>query len=130
MIVVFAVLLQVFHIYISAPIKPGHTVSPGIWLSKCGVLAVLPSCENEYFFLDKDGRATVYDDERMIAWEMQGAVCPEEAEDCKPGMVVQEDGSILIGGKKVNGAVLKSKKASLSPWPFEEQPKLKLFKKY
>jgi hypothetical protein len=130
--IAFAVLLQVFHIYISAPIKPGHAVAPGIWLSKCGLLAALPSCENAYFALDKTGKVTVRDQDQEIVWEMQGSVCDETSEEsCQPGMQVSETGTVTIGGRAVLGVFTHKKGGvvELSPWPFAEPPKLKVWKK-
>ena len=132
-------LLQVFHIYISAPIKPGHIVAPGIWLTQCGLLGVLPSCQNSYFALDMNGKVTVHNADHELAWEMQGGVCPDDkdddddaknAEECEPGMEVKEDGTIVIGGKKVKTVLVYQKGVELSPWPFAEAPKLKIRKKY
>ena len=128
-VMVCALLLQVFHIYISAPIKPGHVVAPGIWLSKCGLLAAMNSCENSYFSMDKEGKMTVYGADREVAWEAQGAVCAEGDESCTPGMEFKEDGSIVIGGKPISSITM-YQKSELAPWPFAEKPQVRVWKKY
>lgn len=124
-----ALLLQVFHVYISAPVNPGSTISPGVWLSKCGLLTVLPSCENSYFHFNREGVATHYNAAKQVTWQMEGAVCDVDDEACNPGMRIAEDGKIMIADKHVPYVISFVKDADLSPWPFLETPKVKLWRK-
>lgn len=128
-IVMLALLLQVFHVYISAPINPGSTISPGVWLSKCGLLTVMPSCENSYLHFNREGVVTHYNAAKLVTWKMEGGVCDVDDEECIPGMQVQEDGKVVIGGKTVPYVTSFVKDVNLSPWPFVETPKLKVWRK-
>lgn len=133
---IFALLLQVFHVYISAPIQPGSTISPGIWLSQCGLLSLLPSfCkENAYVHFDRLGRVTYYNANKEVVWTMEGRVCPEDDEEkveCIRGMQVHPDGKIYVGGQLIHHVTVypKGVTAPLSPWPFVETPKVKVWRK-
>lgn len=127
-VALLAILLQVFHLYSSAPIRPGHVVSPGIWLSKCGILAFWPGCDNQYLKMSDTGVATLYNAKQEIAWQMEGRKCPVNEDDCIAGMHVNLDGSLAIGGKPINRVTM-YKESDLSPWPFAEAPKVKVWKK-
>lgn len=126
-VVVAAIVLQVFHMYISTAIKPGHIVSPGIWLTKCGLLAFLPSCENNarLEFTDR-GVVTLYHQDGTPMWELQGGVCPKSDASCVPGLQVKDDNTLVVGGKTVSHVKLFDLNAELSPWPFAEQPKVQV----
>lgn len=126
-VVVAAIVLQVFHMYISTAIKPGHIVSPGIWLTKCGLLAFLPSCENNarLEFTDR-GVVTLYHQDGTPMWELQGGVCPKSDASCVPGLQVKDDNALVVGGKTVSHVKLFDLNAELSPWPFAEQPKVQV----
>lgn len=129
-IVMGALILQVFHTYVSAPVKPGSVTAPGTWLSKCGLLTLLPSCENAYVHLDRSGVLTYYSTEKEIQWTVHGGVCAATAVDCVPGLQVLDDGNIVIGGQPVKYVVTYGGfDPSLSPWPFVEAPKLRVWKK-
>ena len=128
-VVLIALLLQVFHVYVSAPIKPGSTISPGIWLSKCGLLTVLPSCNNAYMHFDREGVVTHYNSMKLKTWQMEGAVCDPNDEECVSGLQFTEDGKIVIGGKHVTYLTSYVKDAELEPWPFAEAPKVKVWRK-
>jgi hypothetical protein len=128
MAVCLAVLAQVGHMYVSSPIAPGHVLSPGIWLSRCGLLAFMPNCENQYLQF-KNGVVTVYNDKREVAWELKGDVCNEDDESCVPGLQFKDDHTIVIGGKPVHNVIKHQHDADLSPWPFAEPPKLRVVKK-
>jgi hypothetical protein len=128
-IVLLALLLQVFHVYISAPINAGSTISPGLWLSKCGLLTLLPSCENAYLHFNREGVVTHYNAKKAETWKMEGAVCSADDEACVPGMQILEDGKVVIGGKPVHYVTTFVKDVTLSPWPFVETPKVKLWRK-
>lgn len=131
-VVLIALLLQVFHVYVSAPIKPGSTISPGIWLSKCGMLTVLPSCKNAYMHFNREGVVTHYNSKKEKTWQMEGELCDDNGDedgDCVQGMEFTESGKIVIGGKPVGYVTAFVKDVELSPWPFASTPKLKVWKK-
>ena len=149
--VIFIILiLQAFHIYISAPINVGSTISPGVWLSKCGLYSLVPSycTDNAYVHFHRNGTVSYYNAEKTLLWIMEGAVCPEVDEKttttaktsptstptCVRGMYVQNDGKIFVGGKPIHQVIAYSsynnkKEPPLSPWPFVENPKLKIWRK-
>jgi hypothetical protein len=127
-VVLVAILLQVFHLYISAPIRPGHIVSPGIWLSKCGILGFWPECENQYLKMDDKGTVTLYNSKHEVAWQLEGGICAKDNEKCVPGMHVNLDNTIDIGGTHVSWVSM-YESVPLSPWPFAESPKVKIWKK-
>jgi hypothetical protein len=128
LIVLCAILLQVFHLYISAPIKPGHVISPGIWLVKCGILPFLPTCHNQYLTFAPDGMVSLKDARNNTLWEMQGGVCGKNDKTCIAGLHVLDDHSIVIGGKPIS-AVTVYGDAELAPWPFAEQPNVRIVHK-
>lgn len=130
-VALLAILLQVFHLYISAPIRPGHVVSPGIWLSKCGILGFWPGCDNRYLKMDDLGTVTLYNSNQEVAWEIKGGVCADGDDDCIPGMHVNFDGTVAIGGMPVSWVSMYGYETeqALSPWPFAESPKVKIWKK-
>jgi hypothetical protein len=127
-VVLLAILMQVFHLYISAPIRPGHVVSPGIWLSKCGILGWWPGCDNRYLKMDDSGTVTLYNSNQEVAWQIDGGVCANDDDDCVPGMHVNLDGTVAVGGKHVSWVSMYETDA-LSPWPFAESPQVKIWKK-
>jgi hypothetical protein len=144
LIAFLTLILQVFHVYISAPINPGSTISPGIWLSKCGLFSLLPSCtENAYLHFNRNGTLTYYNTDKVVVWIMEGSVCDLDgttdptttttttATTCIRGMQIQPDGKVVIGGKHISHVTYYDNKNSipLSPWPFTETPKVKVWKK-
>jgi hypothetical protein len=157
-LIFIGLLLQVFHIYISAPINVGSTISPGVWLSKCGLYSLVPSycMDNAYVHFHRNGTVSYYNAEKVLIWTMEGSVCPEvdkapntstgtpnanppststTTPTCIRGMHVQNDGRIVIGGKPIHHVITYSynnsnkKEPPLSPWPFVDNPKLKIWKK-
>jgi hypothetical protein len=129
-ILLCALILQAFHIYVSAPIKPGSITSPGTWLAKCGLLTLWPSCENAYVHLDRAGVLTYYSAEKQIRWKVQGRTCPIEEKGCVDGLHVLDDGSVNIGGKLAKDVIaFGGVDPALSPWPFVEKPKFRVWKK-
>jgi hypothetical protein len=125
-----ALILQVFHTYVSAPIKPGSVTAPGTWLTKCGLLTLWPSCENAYVHLDRSGVLTYYNTEKEIRWTVQGGSCATSADGCVPGLQVLDDGNIVIGGQPAKYVIAYGGvDPSLTPWPFAEAPKLRVWKK-
>lgn len=113
--------LQVFHLYISAPIQRGNIVSPNIWLRQCGLNFF--SCDKDAYFRIKDGKAIYSNGQNEVVWVMEGAAC--ESGECQPGMQVKLDGSIVIGNQPVSHVTM-YKEAEMSPWPFAEEPLVKI----
>lgn len=125
LVVLVGLVMQVIHMYLSAPIKPGHVVSPGIWLSKCGLAPFNPKCENAFFNFDSTGKATMYGADKLVVWEIQGSTC-DKGEDCVSGLKVEEDGTLVVGGDKITWLNKYTKDSvELAPWPFDVAPKLK-----
>lgn len=123
-VVVIAVVMQTIHRFISAPIQPNHVVAPGVWLSKCGLMAFMPTCRNEYLTMDGKGNLSLYDSKSELAWQIQGRACAPGNYGCIPGMQVKEDGSLLVGGKHVTHVTM-YKESQLTPWPFAKLPDIK-----
>jgi hypothetical protein len=129
--ILVAVLVQVGHVYLSAAIKPGHAVHPGVLLRKCGVLSLLPIggiCENERMVYEADGRVAAYDANDEVLWEAEGGTCDDGEEDCKEEMRFNDDLSLVIGGKTISH-VKTYKDSALSPWPFAQSPKVRMVPK-
>lgn len=137
--VVAALFLQLFHLYISAPIAVDSVVAPGVWLSKCGLFGNHPftTCEEAYLHISKRGSVEYYDSDRKMVWKMDGAVCdPDRSNNkCIPGLQFTADKKIVIGGKVIDQRIIVGGKPitsyskvgvdmPLSPWPFETQPKV------
>jgi hypothetical protein len=111
----------VLHVFVSAPIRTGHVVAPGMWLSRCGIWPF--QCEGAYLHVRHDGNVILYNANHEPAWEMPGKPCPSDRPDCVPGL---DDHSLEIGGSKVNNLyVFQNGPPVLSPWPFQEKPKIK-----
>lgn len=142
------IMLQAFHIFISAPINVESTISPGVWLSRCGLYSLVPSycTDNAYVHFHRNGTVSYYNADKILLWTMEGAVCPDVDETITPptttspsptcirGMYVQNDGKIIIGGKPIHHVITYSsynskKEPPLSPWPFVQNPKLKIWRK-
>jgi hypothetical protein len=144
-IILISILLQVFHLYISTPIAPGSVVPPGVWLNKCGLGRYIPSskCVDSFVHVGKDGTITGYNSRSDIIWEIIGDSCnlsattatspsedesitpPISTETCIPGMQFTKDLQIIVGGKSIYYISKAQIEQSLSPWPFEYEPKLK-----
>jgi hypothetical protein len=127
--IVFAVLLQVFHLYISTPIAPGSVVPPRVWLNKCGLLRYTSSCEDSLLHVGKDGTVTGFDANNDIAWEIEGGICNTNDTACVPGMQFTKDLKIIVGGKPIVYVNKIKVDTPLSPWPFEKEPKVKTWLK-
>lgn len=137
LMVLVAIILQAGNMFLSAPIKAGTTLKPGTWKSKCGLLGLLPplplekyeflpQCTNSFLEVHSDGTVSIKDAEKELDVLMTGGVCKEDDEECSDGLVVDDDGKVLIGGTQVKTAYVYGETKSLNPWPFEEEPKLKL----
>lgn len=128
---ILAIVLQTAHNFISSPIEAGVPLPPGTWRSKCGLFGYipdigggyLPTCKNQYFEVNDDGTAVLYDSDQEIDIFLLGGVCKKE--DCIEGLVMGTDGIVRIGGKQVNKALLYEFDMELTPWPFVEKPKMK-----
>ncbi|KAL3938287.1 MAG: hypothetical protein SGBAC_006769 [Bacillariaceae sp.] len=135
MLALIAVLLQAANSFLSSPIRVGKTLKPGTWKSKCGLLGLVPSspldkflpeCTNSFLEVHGDGSVSIRDADKELDVLMTGGVCGEEDEDCVDGLVLEEEGKVLIGGMQVKSGFVYGDSTELSPWPFEEEPKLKL----
>lgn len=122
-----AVLIQVIHMSVTAPLSPGHSLSPNAFMSKCGYKALLPSCREASLIMHEDGVLTLYGADGSIQWEIIGSKCRSSADNCKNGLVVNDDGSLVIGGKRMNAAAIYGE-AMFTPWPFTVSPHVRLVK--
>lgn len=125
-LVLAAIILQIYHGKITAPIAPGQVLAPGGWVSKCGLLAPLPSCDNAYLKMGEDGVLSLHSAEGELEWKMEGAVCANGDDACVDGLEMADDLYLRIGGKKVSWVNVRKDADPLSPWPFSEQPQLKI----
>jgi hypothetical protein len=128
-VICLSVLLQVFHLYISTPIAPGSVVPPRVWLNKCGLSRFVTNCDDAFLHVGKDGNVVGYDSKKQIAWEIEGAVCSKANKSCIPGMQFTKDLKVIVGGKPIVYVNKRGVDSPLSPWPFEEEPKLKTMRK-
>jgi hypothetical protein len=126
-----AIVLQTAHKFISSPIEVGVALPPGTWRSKCGLLGYLPKldldflppqCTNSYLEVKDDGTVSVYGEDKGADMRLVGSVCNKE--DCVDGIVMDEKRIVRIGGKRVKSVILYGEDSSLSPWPFQEAPKI------
>lgn len=124
-VIFLSVVLQVFHLFISSPIAPGSVVPPGHWLSKCGLFGNFNSCENANLHVNKRGTIVYYNSQGEVAWRIDGDVCKLTDDKCIPGVQFTKDKKVIIGGKQVSFVEKFGIDTPLSPWPFEEPPKLK-----
>lgn len=114
--------------YITAPLTPGSVMQPGMWMSKCGLLSALPICENSGLEMGEDGVLTLYGSDGEVQWKIQGGKCRASHPECEPGLVVKDDGNLVIGGRSITSVTIKGD-APLTPWPFEREPKLRVVRK-
>lgn len=137
MLTCIVIILQAANKFLSAPIQVGTPLKPGTWKSKCGLLGLLPplpleqydflpQCTNAFLEVHDDGTVSIKDAEKELDVLMKGGVCKEDDDSCLQGLVLQQDGKVMIGGKQVKTAYLFGETKALSPWPFEEKPNLKL----
>lgn len=108
------------HIHISAPFQPGSTLPLGKFKYSCGLLGPVkgilgPVCEPKTVIMGSDGVLTVLDGDQVV-YTVTGSVCAKGAVDCIDGVIVEEDGTFKIGGKKVKAKGKPS--INLTPWPF------------
>lgn len=129
---ILAIVLQATHNFITAPIEVGVPLPPGTRRSKCGLVGYLPtqfspSCTNSYLEVNGDGTVSVFGEDRELDMLMVGAVCSKE--ECLDGILMDADGLVYIGGKRVRSLLAYGADTTITPWPFEETPKLRV-KKY
>jgi hypothetical protein len=48
------------------------------------------------------GTVTLYNSKQEVAWQIEGGVCADDDDDCVPGMHVNLDGTVAVGGKHVS----------------------------
>jgi len=105
-----------FQGHITTPLQPGSVLAPGAWRSRCG-FAQSSACTSAYIEMGLDGTLQVVED-NGVTFSLSGKVCGEEDEDCVPGAVIEEDGTLKIGG--VVAKVGTKSKTPLTPWPFAD----------
>jgi len=123
-----AVGAQRLQIHMTAPINPGDVLSPGMWRSKCGLFSILPNCEAAHLKMTQSGELNLYGPDSEVVWTMQGGICDHDHPSCVSGAKVESNGYITIGGKPVSYYTVYGDAAELSPWPFSEQPNVRMYK--
>jgi hypothetical protein len=139
-LLVCTVALRILHMYFSAPIKPGHVVSPGILLSKCGLFGVVPGLSQmlgpHRFCLDNASmrveadKVSMYDGNDKLVWILHGTQCPTKVDatsDCVNGLEFKKDKTLAMGGKPIKWLETFTT-TRLAPWPFAEEPIVKTWK--
>lgn len=147
-VVLFAAGLGVVNMYISAPIQVGHVLAPGTVLHKCGFAGFIPGlqtvlsaisprldCENEYLIVE-DEQVTGYDNDGSVVWMIMGAhhsgkqMCDVENEkDCMRGLHYMDDKHLMVSGTKIAWIETFERGVDVHPWPFEEKPLTRTWKK-
>ena len=67
---------------------------------------------------------TMYGADKSIQWQIVGGVCESFENGCMNGAMLNEDGSLVIGGYQVSVVSLMGSEP-LAPWPFAEAPNLR-----
>jgi len=120
--------VQVSHFYVSSPLEPGHRLSPGSIITKCGLLFFMPSCtSNPSLEMGMDGVMTLYGADKLVEWTIVGGICESFEGGCMNGAILNIDGSLVIGGKVVS-TVTAMGMAPLEPWPFVVSPKVRVIR--
>ena len=120
--------VQVSHFYVSSPLEPGHRLSPGSIITKCGLLFFMPSCtSNPSLEMGMDGVMTLYGADKLVEWTIAGGICESFEGGCMNGAILNIDGSLVIGGKVVS-TVTAMGMAPLEPWPFAVSPKVRVIR--
>jgi len=101
---------------LTTPLEPGTVLKPGAWRSRCG-FAQSSTCKPAYIEMGIDGTLQVVEN-NGVTFSLRGNVCEEEEEDCVPGAVIEEDGTLKIGGTIPK--VGQKSKTPLNPWPFAD----------
>lgn len=126
---IVAIILQATHNFVASPIQVGVPLPPGAQRSKCGLLGYLPpvvptGCTNSHLEVNTDGSVSIFDEDRELNMLLVGGVCKKE--ECIDGLLMESDGGVFVGGKRVKSILVYLSDATLTPWPFEESPKLKV----
>lgn len=117
--------VQVSHFYVSSPLERGQRLSPGSVITKCGLLFFMPDCKNNSSLeMSVDGTMTMYGADKSVQWRIVGGVCDSFENGCMNGAMLNEDGSLVIGGHQVSIVTVMGSEP-LSPWPFAEAPILR-----
>ena len=128
---VLAVIIQAIHVHLATPIQVGVLLPPGTQRSKCGLFGYLPNqvstpCRNSILEVKTDGTVSITDENGELNMLLVGGVCSKP--NCIDGLVVEADGSVLVGGKRVKSILAYGDSTTITPWPFEQAPKLKIKK--
>jgi hypothetical protein len=132
---ILAIVIQAVNMYTMTPIQVGVVLAPGAKRSKCGLVGYLPtpvrnalplSCTHSFLEVNADGTVSVFDEDRRLTMSLIGEVC--SSEDCVDGVMMLENGSVLVGDKRVKKLSMYGN-VELTPFPFEIAPKLNV-KKY
>ncbi len=140
--IVFAFIVSMLlHSVMIRPTPINSVLKPGSYSSKCGLAGFVPfkseiqkaakdylemdlfSCEDEFFKVNSDGTATLYDSGNETVMTINGAVCSDDDDSCVNGLMMKSDKTLMMGGKPVKQILVKNthKNKQLS-WPFEEDP--------
>jgi hypothetical protein len=128
-VIIVSVVLQAFQIYMVSPVRFGSVVPPGTWITKCGLMRLTPYCDDSLMHVDSKGNVILYNSQNEIMWQIEGAVCKRKDKSCVEGMKVTKEGKIIVGGKHITYITKFGTDYPLSPWPFEEEPKVKTWLK-
>ncbi|KAL7570168.1 hypothetical protein ACA910_020006 [Epithemia clementina (nom. ined.)] len=132
------------HKIITMPIQPGQVVSPGVVLSKCGLLHHFSKdCDRAY--LEVHSGKVLYYKGKELEWVIHGPICREDqiqGKACRGGLEFRNDLTLWLGGKPIKwllgrqsstsssetttgGATKANHTEHLTPWPFSVPPKIK-----
>ena len=148
MLALLGAIIKVADMYLSAPIKTGQVLPPGMVLHKCGVAGFVPGlqnvlssispefdCENSYLVVG-DEQVTGYDKDGNVEWMIQGThhtdkkYCDVKDEvDCMRGLHYKDDKHLIMSGTKITWIETFQKGVNLHPWPFEEKPLARVWRK-
>lgn len=128
---VLSVIIQAVHVHLATPIQVGVLLPPGTQRSKCGLFGYLPvkvstTCKNSLLEVKEDGTVSILDEDGELNMLLVGGVCSKP--NCVDGLVVETDGSVFVGGKRVKSLLAYGDSTTITPWPFQEAPKLKVKK--
>lgn len=133
------------------PVSSDFVLKPGSYKSKCGLSGYIPMkktarnifksipfsdvvapgflvCEDEFFAVNHDGTAVLYDSEHEPIIIFSGDICGSSKSsslDCVNGLVMKSNEKTLeLNGKAIKQALVRKshRDKQVSPWPFEEQP--------
>jgi hypothetical protein len=91
----------------------------------------LLNCKNKLLEVSSNGEVTITDAQGNVDMVLKGGACGSgEGKDCVNGLVLQENKMLKMGTKVIKTGTLYYDASpadhKLSPWPFDEEPKLKL----